>query len=125
MRVTGGAANALEGWHLVRRMLDDLTQTIESDAETEMELLEGLRVLARTTALASEISLDVDPGAPWFFSMNTEVRYLGGPAPDGEYFLAMIDGQGRYRVSGYRGTTAYLGFQVLAGIGLTPRRMGA
>jgi hypothetical protein len=57
--------------------------------------------------------------------MNTEVRYLGGPAPDGEYFLAMIDGRSRYRVSGYRGTTAYLGFQVLAGIGLTPRRMGA
>jgi len=106
-------------------MLDDLTETIETDAETELELLEGLRVLARTTALASEISLDVDPASPWFFSMNTEVRYLGGPAPDGEYFLAMIDGRSRYRVSGQRGTTAYLGFQVLAGVGLTPRRMGA
>jgi hypothetical protein len=106
-------------------MLDDLTQTIETDSETELELLEGLRVLARTTALASEISLDVDPALPWFFSMNTEVRYLGGPAPDGEYFLAMIDGRRRYRVRGFRGSTAYLGFQVLAGIGLTPRRMGA
>jgi hypothetical protein len=125
MTVPSGASNALEGWQLVRRMLDDLTQTIETDAETELELLEGLRVLARTTALASEISLDVDPGAPWFFSMNTEVRYLGGPAPDGEYFLAMIDGRSRHRISGYRGTTAYLGFQVLAGVGLTPRRMGA
>ncbi len=90
----------LDAWQLVRRMLDDLTQTVEDDAETESELLEGLRVLARTTALASEISLDVDPAMPWFFSMNTEVRYLGGPAPDGEYFLAMIDGQKRYRVRG-------------------------
>ncbi len=115
----------LDVWLLVRRMLDDLTQTVEDDAETELELLEGLRVLARTTALASEISLDVDPAAPWFFSMNTEVRYLGGPAPDGEYLLAMIDGQKRYRVRCERGTTAYLGFQVLAGAGLTPRRMGA
>jgi len=124
MAVDDGGPLALEAWGLVRQMLDDLTQTITSDAETELELLEGLRVLARTTALASEISLDVDPASPWFFSMNTEVRYLGGPAPDGEYFLAMIDGRRRYRVSGNRGTTAYLGFQVLAGIGLTPRRMG-
>ncbi len=57
--------------------------------------------------------------------MNTEARLIGGPDPDGEYFLAMIDGRHRYRVRGRRGTTAYLGFQVLAGVGLTPRRMGA
>jgi hypothetical protein len=90
-----------------------------------MELLEGLRVLGRVTALCSELSLDVDAASPWFFSMNTEARLIGGPNPDGEYFLAMIDGRHRYRVGGHRGTTVYLGFQVLAGVGLTPRRMGA
>jgi hypothetical protein len=125
MTVTDGAKLALESWRFVRQMLDDLTETIETDAETEMELLEGLRVLGRITALCSELSLDVDTDAPWFFSMNTEARLIGGPNPDGEYFLAMIDGRHRYRVRGQRGTTAYLGFQVLAGIGLTPRRMGA
>jgi hypothetical protein len=116
---------ALEGWRLVRQMLDDLTASITAEAETEQELLEGLRVLARATALCSELSLDVDADAPWFFSMNTEARLIGGPNPDGEYFLAMIDGRHRYRVRGQRGTTAYLGFQVLAGTGLTPRRMAA
>ncbi|WP_225520578.1 DUF1214 domain-containing protein, partial [Mycobacterium avium] len=29
----------------------------------------------------------------------------------------------RYRITGTRGTSAYLGFQILAGTGLTPRRM--
>jgi len=116
---------ALEAWRFVRQMLDDLTKSVESDAENELELLEGLRVLARATALCSELSLDIDPEAPWFFSMNTEARLIGGPAPDGEYFLAMIDGHHRYRVRGRRGTSAYLGFQVLAGVGLTPRRMAA
>ncbi len=106
-------------------MLDDLTQGVESDAENELELLEGLRVLGRATALCSELALDVDLEAPWFFPMNTEARMIGGPNPDGEYYLAMIDGQHRYRVRGRRGTSAYLGFQVLAGSGLTPRRMGA
>jgi|SRR5947209_4725661 len=35
----------------------------------------------------------------------------------------MIRGDRSYRVTGHRGTTAYLGFQILAGTGLTPRRM--
>lgn len=123
MAVTGGGKLALEGWRLVRHMLDDLTRSMENDAESELELLEGLRVLGRATALCTQLSLDVDTEAPWFFSMNTEARLVGGPNPDGEYFLAMIDGRHRYRVHGRRGTTAYLGLQVLAGIGLTPRRM--
>jgi hypothetical protein len=125
MTVDGGGGLALEAWRFVRQMLDDMTAMVEADAETELELLEGLRVLGRVTALSSELSLDVDPAAPWFFSMNTPARLVGGPNPDGEYLLAMIDGRHRYRVRGRRGTSAYLGFQVLAGVGLTPRRMAA
>ncbi len=116
---------SLEAWALVRRMLDDMTAMVRAEAETELELIEGLRVIGRATALCSELSLDVDPESPWFFSMNTEARLIGGPNPDGEYHLAMIDGRHRYRVSGDRNTVTYLGFQVLAGTGLTPRRMAA
>ena len=87
----------------MRQMLDDMTGVIEADAETELELLEGLRVLGRVTALCSELSLDVDAQAPWFFAMSTEARLIGGVNPDGEYPLAMIDGRYRYRVRGRRG----------------------
>ena len=121
----GTQTQSLEAWAFVRQMLEDMTAMVTSEAETELELLEGLRVLARVTALCSELSLDVDPEAPWFFSMNTEARLVGGPNPDGEYHLAMIDGRVRYRVTGQRGTVAYLGFQVLAGRGLMPRRQAA
>ena len=121
----GAAPLSLEAWRFVRQMLDDLTASVEADAETELELLEGLRVLGRATALCSELSLDVDAEKPWFFSMNTPARLIGGPNPDGEYFLGMIDGRHRYRVGGTRGTSTYLGFQVLAGTGLTPRRMAS
>lgn len=114
-----------EGWGLVRTMLDDMAAMVRAEAETELELVEGFRVLGRVTALCAELSLDTDPEAPWFFSMNTEARLVGGPNPDGEYHLGMIDGTRRYRVSGRRGTVTYLGFQVLAGRGLTPRRMAA
>jgi hypothetical protein len=120
-----GGTRSLEAWALVRQMLDDMSAMVQDDAETEVELLEGLRMLGRVTALCSELSLDVDHGAPSFFDMNTESRFVGGPNPDGAYRLGMIDGHRRYRVRGTRGTSAYLGLQVLAGTGLTPRRMAA
>jgi hypothetical protein len=119
------APEALQAWGFVRQMLDDMTAMVVEDAETELELLEGIRVLGRITALCSELSLDVDVASPWFFPMYSEARLIGGPNPDGEYQLAMISGAHRYRVRGARGTSAYLGFQVLAGVGLTPRRMAA
>jgi hypothetical protein len=119
------APAALRAWAFVRTMLDDMTAMVREDAETDLELLEGLRVLGRITALCSELSLDVDMETPWFFPMYSEARLIGGPNPDGEYQLAMISGAHRYRVQGLRGTSAYLGFQVLAGEGLTPRRMAA
>ncbi|HUY65638.1 MAG TPA: DUF1214 domain-containing protein [Acidimicrobiales bacterium] len=116
---------ALESFQLVLQMLGDTTAMVRSEAETELELVEGLRVIARVAALSSEVSLDVDPECPWFFNMNTEARLIGGPNPDGEYHLATIDGRHRYLVSGDRNSVTYLGFQVLAGTGLTPRRMAA
>jgi len=114
-----------EGWALVRTMLDDMADMVRSEAETELELVEGFRVLGRVAALCAELSLDVDPELPWFIPMSTEARLVGGPNPDGEYHLGMIDGRHRYRISGNRGTVTYLGFQILAGRGLTPRRMAA
>jgi hypothetical protein len=119
------ATEALDAWAFVRQILDEMTDMVREDAETELELLEGLRVLGRVTALCSELSLDVDVESPWFFPMCSEARLIGGPNPDGEYQLAMISGAHRYRVRGVRGTSAYLGLQVLAGVGLTPRRMAS
>jgi hypothetical protein len=116
---------SLEAWRFVQQMLGDLTTVVTEDAADERELLDGLRVISRITALCSELTVEADPELPWFFDMCSPTRLVGGPNPDGNYFLAMIRGDRRYRVTGTRGTTAYLGFQVLAGTGMTPRRMAA
>jgi hypothetical protein len=118
-----GSAKATEAWKLFRAMLDDMTEVVERDAANDLEKLEGLRVIGRTATLALELNLDVDADAPRFFSMNTPGRFVGGPNPHGEYYLTMLDGDRGYRIRGERGTTTYLGFQVLAGRGLSPRRM--
>lgn len=123
--MTTGTRQSSEGWKLFRTMLDDMTVVVESESENDLEKLDGLKVLGRVTALCLELNLDVEADAPRLFSMDTPARFVGGPNPDGEYYLAMIDGRRRYRIRGERGTTSYLGFQVLAGTGLTPRRMAA
>lgn len=117
------APKTLEAWRFVQQMLADVTETVIEDASDERELLDGLRVIAKVTGLCSELSVEADTERPRFFDMCSPTRMIGGPNPDGRYLLAMIRGDRTYRVTGTRGSTAYLGFQVLAGAGLTPRRM--
>jgi hypothetical protein len=117
------APKTVEAWRFVQQMLADITQTVTEDASDERELLDGLRVIAKITGLCSELSVEADTQRPRFFDMCSPTRMIGGPNPDGRYLLAMMRGDRTYRVTGTRGSTAYLGFQVLAGTGLTPRRM--
>ncbi|OBG26644.1 DUF1214 domain-containing protein [Mycobacterium sp. 852002-51057_SCH5723018] len=117
------APKARAAWQFYQQMLADVTQIVTVDAESERELLEGLRVIARVSSLCSQLSVEADPDRPSFFDMCSDTRMIGGPNPDGNYYLAMIRGDRRYRITGTRGSTAYLGFQILAGTGLTPRRM--
>jgi hypothetical protein len=108
-----------------QQMLTDVTKIVAEDAESERELAEGLRMVARVSSLCSQMSVESDAEQPSFFDMCSDNRMVGGPNPDGNYYLTMIRGDRRYRITGSRGTSAYLGFQVLAGTGLTPRRMAA
>jgi hypothetical protein len=110
-------------WEFVQQTIADITMIITEDAETEQELLEGMRAIARASSLCAQLSVEADPFQPRFFDMCSPTRMVGGPNPDGNYYLAMVRGDRRYRISGKRGTTAYLGLQILAGTGLTPRRM--
>jgi len=119
----GWAPKTLEAWRFVQQVLADVTQTVADDATDERELMEGLRVIAKVTGLCTELSVQADAERPHFFDMCSDTRMIGGPNPDGRYLLAMIRGDRTYRVAGTRGSAAYLGFQVLAGTGLTPRRM--
>jgi len=119
----GWAPKTLEAWRFVQQVLADVTQTVIDDAMDARELLEGLRVIAKATGLCTELAVEADGERPRLFDMCSDTRMIGGPNPDGRYLLAMIRGDRTYRVTGTRGSTAYLGFQVLAGTGLTPRRM--
>lgn len=117
------APKARAALQFFQQMLTDVSKVVTEDAESERELAEGLRAVARVSSLCAQMSVEADPERPSFFDMCSDNRLVGGPNPDGNYYLAMIRGDRRYRITGSRGTSAYLGFQILAGTGLTPRRM--
>ncbi|OBH89991.1 DUF1214 domain-containing protein [Mycobacterium sp. E2989] len=117
------APDARAAWQFFQQMVADVTKIVAEDAESERELLEGLRLIARVSSLCAQMSVEADPERPSFFDMCSENRMIGGPNPDGNYYLAMIRGDRGYRITGSRGSSAYLGLQILAGTGLTPRRM--
>ncbi|GFG98508.1 DUF1214 domain-containing protein [Mycobacterium timonense] len=119
------APKARAALQFFQQMLTDVSKIVTEDAESERELAEGLRAVARVSSLCAQMSVEADPERPTFFDMCSDNRMVGGPNPDGNYYLAMIRGDRRYRITGSRGTSAYLGFQILAGTGLTPRRMAA
>ena len=83
------APQARAAWQFVQQMLTDVTAVITADAETERELLEGLRVVARITSLCAQLSVEADPERPRFFDMSPPGQMVGGPNPDGNYYLAL------------------------------------
>ena len=51
-------------WQFFQQMLADVTKIVTEDAESERELLEGLRVIARVSSLCSQMSVESDLGRP-------------------------------------------------------------
>jgi hypothetical protein len=83
--------------------------------QTERDLLEGYDYLAGTlrAAIASAWSFERD--FPYFIRSATPYTKVGLDNPDTLYFSARIRDNAEYVVSGRRGTTADLSFQVLNG----------
>ena len=84
-------------WQFFQDMLRDMTSVVTEDAESEREFLEGLRAISRISALCAQLSVEADADRPSFFDMCTPNRMVGGPNPDGNYYLAMIRGDRSYR----------------------------
>lgn len=77
---------------------------------------EGFRYLTRLTRIALDMFMECnDPEFPVFYRPSHETAKIGADNPDNYYQRAQIDARHDYRISGTRGTVAYLGFVTLAG----------
>ena len=83
--------------------------------ETEADLLEGLQYLAQGVAACVHGAIHFDKDHPFLLSGTGPFTKMGLDNPDTMYFGARVDGAHEYMITGRRGTTADISFQVLGG----------
>ncbi|MBO0866516.1 MAG: hypothetical protein J2P16_15760, partial [Mycobacterium sp.] len=83
--------------------------------ETEADLLEGLHYLAGGIAACTHLAFNYDRDHPFFLSGTGPFTKMGLDNPDTLYFGARVHPDHEYVVTGVRGTTTDLSFQLLGG----------
>jgi hypothetical protein len=102
-----------ESWNLfceqLRRSGEQiLRREAPADVQTRAE---GFRYLTRLLRIALEMHLEfADPDFPGFITPSHETAKIGADNPDNRYSYARLNGEHEYRVSGHRGSVAYLSF---------------
>ena len=83
--------------------------------ESEADLLEGMQYLAQGIAACTHVAFHYDRDHPFFLSGTGPFTKMGLDNPDTLYFGARVRPGHDYVVSGIRGTTTDLSFQLLGG----------
>lgn len=83
--------------------------------ETEADLIEGLQYLAQGIAACTHLAFHYERDHPFLLSGTGPFTKMGLDNPDTLYFGARVHPGHEYVVSGLRGTTTDLSFQLLGG----------
>ncbi|MDT5084602.1 MAG: hypothetical protein QOJ61_1645, partial [Mycobacterium sp.] len=83
--------------------------------ETEADLLEGLQYLAGCVAACTHMVFDYERDHPMLLSGTGPFTKMGLDNPDTLYFGCRVQPDRDYLVTGSRGTTTDLSFQLLGG----------
>lgn len=83
--------------------------------ETEADLLEGLQYLAGCIAACTHVAFDYDREHPFLHSGTGPFTKMGLDNPDTMYFGTRVQPDREYVVTGTRGTTTDVSFQLLGG----------
>ena len=83
--------------------------------ESEADLLEGLQYLAGCIAACTHVAFDYDRDHPFLHTGTGPFTKMGLDNPDTMYFGTRVQANHEYLVSGRRGTTTDVSFQLLGG----------
>jgi hypothetical protein len=83
--------------------------------ESEADLLEGLQYLAGCVAACTHVAFDYDRDVPFLHSGTGPFTKMGLDNPDTMYFGTRVAAGHEYVVTGKRGTTTDVSFQLLGG----------
>ena len=117
---------AADAWAATLALLAEAGEIVTGPlgGKTDRERAEGFRHLTRVLSIATEMLLEKgDPARPEFTRWMNPHRKMLGDNPHTIYDAAVIDPAHSYRISGRRGTAAYLGICVYGTAGDGARRI--
>lgn len=103
----------MKAWDGLLERLAEAAAVVEGPlgAQNDRERAEGHRHLLRVLSIATEMLVEKgDPERPEFTRWMSAHRKMYGDNPGTIYDAAILDGTRSYRISGNRGSCAYLGF---------------
>lgn len=102
------------GWPVYTDMLAPYLADVEGlpDQSDPQIRQETLAFLYKIASWATFGRLYQDRDYPDFWPIFNSVWNIGFPCPDDVYYMTAIDGRGVYRISGSRGTTRLVNFQI-------------
>jgi len=96
----------------LQRSIEEVKQMVLHDAESELEAIEGLRMILKHLAGSTNDSINTDFMNPLMAKHDPRIRDIGAYNPDAEYDLAFIDGRYDYKLVGSVGTVPYISITV-------------
>ena len=119
--MAGNSADEVVNGEIWDQFCDELKaagqQILRAEAPNDaFNRAEGWRYLTRLTRIGLDMFMECsDRDFPTFYRPSHETAKIGADNPDNIYLRAEINGMNDYRISGSRGTVAYLGFIAIAG----------
>ena len=103
---------SVKSFEMLQRSIEEVKQMVLHDARTELEAVEGLRMILKHLAGSTHDSINADFMNPLVSRRDPRNRDIGAYNPDAEYDQAFIDGRYDYKLSGSLGTVPYLSITV-------------
>lgn len=103
---------SVKSFEALQASIEEVKQMVLHDARSEREAAEGLRMVVKHLASASEDWLKPDFKNPLRLKHDPRNRDIGAYNPDAEYDQALIDGRFDYKLTGNLGTVPYLSITV-------------
>jgi hypothetical protein len=101
---------AFSAWTQAQTAALDVVHQATEVPESDVDLAEGYRWVTRLSRLALDWIVEgSDPLHPQIFTLQDDYKKLLVDNPDTNYLFCVLDDTRSYRMTGYRGESAYLG----------------
>jgi hypothetical protein len=105
---SGSPPESVRAWTELEELLADMRQTVVDEAESPLEVTDGVEYMLVGLRAAIDGSLNALEPTETLHHYSSREPLVGCPNPDQDYWTGPLDPEGRYRIHGNLGDAVYL-----------------